>query len=91
MLGVTAVLIGFLGGGIATFGPDYTGLPLVPAPSVLYTMQTWWDGGWVRLPTRRIDLEDAPGEPLTLQWAASPESLQERLAAIIHGFEAGPV
>ncbi len=79
-LGVTAVLIGFLGGGIATFGPDYAGPPLVPVPSVPYAMQAWWDGGWVRLPARRIDLEDAPGEPLTLQWAASPENLQKRLA-----------
>jgi hypothetical protein len=79
-LGAAAVLVGLLGGGIATFGSDYTGPPLVPVPSVSYTMQAWWDGGWVRLPGRRIDLEDAPGEPLTLQWAASPESLQERLA-----------
>lgn len=79
-LSLAAALVALLGGGIAAFGADYAGPPLVPPASVRYTVQAWWDGGWTRLPDRRIDLEDAPGEPLTLQWAASPESFQERLA-----------
>lgn len=79
-LSLATVLVALLGGGIAAFGADYAGPPLVPAASVPYTVQAWWDGGWVRLPARRIDLEDAPGEPLTLQWAGSPDSLRDRLA-----------
>lgn len=79
-LSLAAMLVALLGGGIAAFGAGYAVPPLVPLASARYTEQAWWDGGWARLPDRRIDLEDAPGEPLTLQWAASPESFQERLA-----------
>lgn len=75
-----AMLAAGLGGGMTAFGPDYAG-PAPPAPVPrLFQAQAWWDGEWVRLPARRIDLEDTPEEPLTLQWAGSAEDLSARLA-----------
>ena len=75
-----AALVIVLGGGMAVFGPDYAG-PVRPTPPPrLFQAQAWWDGEWTRLPERRIDLEDTPGEPLTLQWAGSAEDVVARLA-----------
>lgn len=44
----------------------------------------WWRDGWQTLPARRNRLSGAPGWPLNLQYAGSPEHLAQVLAA--HGW-----
>lgn len=39
----------------------------------------WWGTGWQRFPARRVEITGAIEEPLTLQWAGSPDALRERL------------
>lgn len=41
----------------------------------------WRTEGWRRLPAHRIDLEREPRQPMTLQWAAPAERVQQALLA----------
>lgn len=36
---------------------------------------SWQNDGWRDLPARRIDMEGEPEQPLTVQWAGSPDEL----------------
>jgi undecaprenyl-diphosphatase len=40
---------------------------------------SWWQGGWVRLPTFRQDLAGEYEQPLNLQWSGSLAALRETL------------
>ncbi|GAO35504.1 PA-phosphatase [Sulfuricella sp. T08] len=41
--------------------------------------QDWWGGAWQTLPAWRIDIEGEYEQPLTVQWAGSPEYLRRSL------------
>jgi undecaprenyl-diphosphatase len=43
--------------------------------------ESWRTGAWRSLPARRIDLEGEPEQPLTVQWAGSPDVLARFLSA----------
>jgi len=50
-------------------------------PAQTMTAADWWDGGWRRLPLRRIDLVGEREEPLVLQWAGPLQGLANRFTA----------
>ena len=51
----------------------------VQRPLILMVLQDWWRQGWQTLPAWRIDIEGENEQPLTVQWAGSPEFLRARL------------
>ncbi len=53
----------------------------VQARAPLVPLADWRVSGWRRLPTSRIGLEREPREPMTLQWAASADRVQQALRA----------
>ncbi|MFZ5956792.1 VTT domain-containing protein [Pseudomonas knackmussii] len=50
-----------------------------PVHSQNLSAQDWWTTGWQQLPARRVEITGEIEEPLTLQWAGSPDALRERL------------
>lgn len=52
---------------------------ILPAP-IAMTKSQWLGGGWRDLPQARTDLAGGDAEPIILQWAGTPASLQARLA-----------
>lgn len=53
----------------------------VQAHAPLVPLADWHKDGWRRLPAYRIDLEREPRQPMTLQWAAPAERVQQALLA----------
>jgi membrane protein DedA with SNARE-associated domain/membrane-associated phospholipid phosphatase len=49
---------------------------------------TWLSGGWRRLPPWRVDMAGDREQPLTIQWAGSPDDLKQHLLA--KGWETPP-
>lgn len=50
----------------------------VAVPEVM-SLQAWIDGGWRKLPLRRVDLGGDTEEPFTAQWAGTPAALAATL------------
>jgi len=48
----------------------------------------WWDNGWRRLPTRRIDMAGRDKQLLNLQWAGALPAIRQSLIEL--GWEAPP-
>lgn len=44
-------------------------------------VDAWWSGGWQTLPAERIDMTGEIEEPLTIQWAGEPPSIERQLLA----------
>jgi membrane protein DedA with SNARE-associated domain len=51
-------------------------------------LRTWLDGGWRRLPPWRVDMAGEREQPLTIQWAGSPDALKRHL--VTEGWEQPP-
>ena len=60
----------------------------VQARAPLVLLADWRTSGWRSLPAQRIDLEREPRQPLSLQWAATADRVQQALLAA--GWEAAP-
>ncbi|PIQ12575.1 MAG: PA-phosphatase [Hydrogenophilales bacterium CG18_big_fil_WC_8_21_14_2_50_58_12] len=72
-----------VGGGfhIATRHADDTQRYAVHQNTRFMAQQDWWNVAWQTLPAWRIDIEGEYEQPITVQWAGSPEYLRRSLLA----------
>ncbi|MGQ0485385.1 MAG: VTT domain-containing protein [Hyphomicrobiales bacterium] len=79
-----AALLAFIVAGVMHVSADYGKAEAAYAPRELtqrIDVTQWQDGGWKRLPLRRIDLAGKSEEVFLAQWAGSLEPLRDALAA----------
>jgi undecaprenyl-diphosphatase len=79
-----AALLAFVVAGVMHVSANYGAAEAAYAPRELTQrigLAQWQDGGWKRLPPRRIDLAGKTEEVFLAQWAGSLEPLRDALAA----------
>lgn len=77
LLGVTVVLVIVIAGGWHVIQRHEKDLVFY-APrhnEKTIALSSWQTDGWLDLPAWRIDMEGEPEQPLTVQWAGSPDEL----------------
>ncbi len=79
-----AALLAFVVAGVMHVSANYSAAEAAYAPPELtqrVDVTQWQDGGWRRLPPRRIDLAGKTEEAFVAQWAGSIELLRDALVA----------
>ncbi len=83
---VIALIVGVAVGSPAARSRMQTAAPELAARPM--AMLDWWDDGWRRLPTRRIDLAGRDKQMLNVQWAGQLPAIRRSLEDL--GWEAPP-
>jgi membrane-associated phospholipid phosphatase len=90
LLGLVALLVIVIAGGWHVTRQRDRDLAFYAPQQEVQSMplRTWLKGGWRRLPPWRLDMAGDREQPLTIQWAGSPDALKQHL--VTKGWEQPP-